>query len=272
MTVTSIRTRTTVRTVGTPTPVSETRDERCARAEQLLLGLDDLSPDEVQRRRQEAVLLSLDLADMVARRYCGRGVDDDDLLQVARMALVKAVRGYRSGVGHNFAAYAVPTVSGEVKRYFRDKGWSVRPPRRLQERRALLLGAEEQLRHELCREPSRGELAERLGLGLDELGETVACFTAYRAQSLDAPPNDGHGPLDLGVDGIDEADRLALSDALGRAMRQLSERERLIVRLRFIDDCTQSEIGTVLGVSQMQVSRLLASILQRLRCSIATAA
>jgi len=250
---------------------AESRDERCARAERLLESLDGCSAQETERCRHEAVLLSLDLADMVARRYSGRGIEDDDLVQVARMALVKAVRGYRPGRGHSFAAYAVPTVSGEVKRYFRDKGWAVRPPRRLQERRVQLLAAEEELRHELSREPSRTELAQRLGLDLAELDETTACFTAYHAHSLDVPARDG-GALDVGVDGEDEADRLVLRDALVHAVTQLTERERVIVRLRFVDECTQSEIGAVLGVSQMQVSRLLAGILRRLRCSIEPAA
>lgn len=255
-----------------PLPTTpESRDERCARAERLLEGLDRCSAGETERCRHEAVLLSLDLADMVARRYSGRGIEDDDLVQVARMALVKAVRGYRAGRGHSFAAYAVPTVSGEVKRYFRDRGWAVRPPRRLQERRVQLLAAEEDLRHELSREPSRAELAERLALDLAELDETAACATAYHAHSLDVPGRDGR-TFDVGVDGEDEADRLVVRDALRHALAQLTDREREIVRLRFVEECTQSEIGAVLGVSQMQVSRLLSGILRRLRCSMEPAA
>ena len=261
----------TVTTLHPQSHATESRDERCARAERLLEGLAECTAQEAERCRHEAVLLSLDIADMVARRYSGRGIEDDDLVQVARMALVKAVRGYRPGRGHSFAAYAVPTVSGEVKRYFRDKGWAVRPPRRLQERRVQLLGAEEALRHELSREPSRTELAQHLGVDLAELDETAACFTAYHAHSLDVPGRDG-ATLDIGVDGEDEANRLALRDALGQALGGLTDRERAIVRLRFVDECTQSEIGAVLGVSQMQVSRLLAGILQRLRCSIEPAA
>lgn len=250
---------------------TESRDERCAQVEALLSGLEDRPEHEIEQARHEAVLLSLDLADMVARRYSGRGIEDDDLVQVARMALVKAVQGYRPGRGHSFAAYAVPTMSGEVKRWFRDKGWAVRPPRRLQERRVQLLAAEETLRHELCREPRRDELARRLGLDLAELNETAACFTAYNAQSLDAPAYDG-GAVDVAVDGEMEAERLVLRDALCHALSRLTERERAIVRLRFIEERTQSEIGAELGVSQMQVSRLLAGILQRLRCSIEPAA
>ena len=251
---------------------AELREQRCAEAECLLESIEDPTTSQAESCRHDAVILSLELADMVARRYSGRGVDDDDLVQVARMALVKAVRGYRPGLGHSFAAYAVPTMSGEVKRYFRDKGWAVRPPRRLQERRVQLIAAEELLRHELCREPTRAELADHLGLELDELGETRACFTAYHAQSLDAPVNGGRGALDVGVDGEDTADRVALSDALAQAMCGLSEREKVIVRLRFVDERTQSELGAQLGVSQMQVSRLLSYILRRLRCAIEPAA
>lgn len=259
---------TTLHPLSTP---SESRDERCARAERLLEGLDGCSAREAERCRNEAVLLSLDLADMVARRYSGRGIEDDDLVQVARMALVKAVRGYRPGRGHSFAAYAVPTVSGEVKRHFRDKGWAVRPPRRLQERRVQLLAAEEELRHELYHEPSRAQLAERLGLDVEALAETMACATAYHAHSLDVPGRDGRA-FDVGVDGEDEADRLVLRDALAHALGRLTERERDIVRMRFVEECTQSEIGASLGVSQMQVSRLLSGILRRLRCTIEAAA
>lgn len=257
----------------TPSVSAEGPEQRYARAQRLLEGLEGRSASDAEQRRHDAILLTLDLADMVARRYGGRGVEDDDLVQVARMALVKAVRGYRTGRGHSFAAYAVPTVSGEVKRYFRDRGWAVRPPRRLQERRVQLIAAEELLRHELCREPSRAELAERLGLAPVEVDETAVCFTAYRALSLDAIGSSGGGFCagDV-VDGEDEVDRLALSDALARAMHELSERERAIVRLRFVDELTQTEIGATLGVSQMQVSRLLGSILQRLRYSIEPAA
>ena len=255
-----------------PSTFVESREQRCAEAECLLESISDPSSPEAEQCRHDAILLSLALADMVAHRYSGRGIEDDDLVQVARMALVKAVQGYRPGRGHSFAAYAVPTISGELKRYFRDKGWAVRPPRRLQERRVQLIAAEEMLRHELGREPSRAELAERLGLEPAELGETQACFTAYQTQSLDAVTDGGRGATDVGVNGEDAVERIALSDALGCAMRQLTERERTIVRLRFIEELTQSEIGTALGVSQMQVSRLLASILRRLRCSMEPAA
>lgn len=255
-----------------PSTFVESREQRCAEAESLLESISDPSSPEAERCRDDAVILTLGLADMVAHRYSGRGIEDDDLVQVARMALVKAVQGYRPGRGHSFAAYAVPTMSGEVKRYFRDKGWAVRPPRRLQERRVQLIAAEEMLRHELGREPSRTELGERLGLEPAELGEAQACFTAYQTQSLDAVTDAGRGAVDVGLDGEDEVNRLVQSDALGRAVRGLTERERTIVRLRFIEELTQSEIGTALGVSQMQVSRLLASILRRLRCSMQTAA
>ena len=126
-----------------------------ARAEELLAQVEvTTDPEERERLRQEVVLLTLDLADTVARRYRSRGIDHEDLVQVGRMALVKAVRGYRSGAGNSFPAYAVPTISGEIKRHFRDFGWAVRPPRRLQELRAGLAAAEDTLRQELGREPT----------------------------------------------------------------------------------------------------------------------
>ena len=238
-----------------------------ARAEQLLAEVENCH-DGWRRRelRREAVVLTLDLVDGVARRYHGRGMERDDLVQVGRMALVKAVNGYRCGQGSSFAAYAVPTISGEIKRHFRDQGWLVRPPRRLQELRAEVAGEQERLRHLLLREPTDTELAHGLEITPDQVREVHSSSMAYHAMPLDLL--DGSGPVG------DERwfdDVVVARDALGRALNGLSERELLIVRLRFVEEQTQSQIGEVLGVSQMQVSRLLASILQRLRASMAPA-
>lgn len=239
------------------------------RAEEVLASREQ-SADHAERRRaeQEAVLLSIDLADSVARRYCGRGIDADDLVQVARMALVKAARGYRRGKGPGFAAYAVPTISGEIKRYFRDCGWAVRPPRRLQEIRADVAAAEERLRQDLHRDPRPAELAEALGLSESEVREARQCAGAYQAVSLDVPAPTGAPAHEVVAVESEVFDRLEVRAALGAAVCDLSERERTILRLRFVEERTQSEIGAVLGVSQMQVSRLLSGILRRLRASM----
>jgi RNA polymerase sigma-B factor len=240
-----------------------------ARAEELLQLIEATDdPAEKRRLRGEVVLLTLDLADTVARRYRSRGIDQDDLVQVGRMALVKAVRGYRCGAGNSFPAYAVPTISGEIKRHFRDFGWAVRPPRRLQELRAGLAAAEDTLRQDLGREPTREELGAALLADPDQVAEAQLTATAYHCMSLDAPTPAGTSLADSVVHEPTEFDRIENHDALSRALQALSDRERRILELRFVSEHTQAEIGAVLNVSQMQVSRLLSSILGRLRAEL----
>lgn len=219
------------------------------------------------RLQQEAVLCSLHLAEGAAHRYRGRGIDFEDLLQVGRMALVKAVRGYQADRGGSFAAYAVPTISGEIKRYFRDCGWAVRPPRRLQEIRAGLSEREAALQQELQRTPTTDELADALGVDTGDVVEARLTAAAYSALSIDAPApgSDMDAPVELPHDGPDEFELVERRDALRQALETLTPRERRIIRLRFVEECTQTEIGEDLGVSQMQVSRLLSRTLQRLR-------
>jgi RNA polymerase sigma-B factor len=250
----------------TDSPVNSSGSYDHQRAEEILASVEGCR-DAARRERalQEAVLLTLDLADTVAKRYRGRGIEADDLLQVARMALVKAVRGYRSGRGNGFAAYAVPTMAGEIKRHFRDCGWAVRPPRRLQEIRAGLAAAEEDLRQANHREPTPRELAESMELGTDDIRKARECCAAYHAVSLDLPTSVSVVDQHFTAHESDAYEAFDLRAALGHALGKLSERDRAIVRLRFVEERTQSEIGEVLGVSQMQVSRLLAAIVQRLR-------
>jgi RNA polymerase sigma-B factor len=234
------------------------------RAEALLAEVERCS--DAGRRaelRREAVVLTLDLADGVARRFRGRGMELDDLVQVGRVALLKAAHGYRCGCGSSFAAYAVPTISGEIKRHFRDHGWMVRPPRRMQDLRAELVREEDHLRQRLLRDPTEAELARSLGLPRSDVRDARACSLAYRAISLDVSPE--VGAHDLVADDRRLDDLIADRDLLVRALEGLNDRERLIVRLRFVEEQTQSQIGVVLGVSQTQVSRLLAGILARLR-------
>jgi RNA polymerase sigma-B factor len=224
-------------------------------------------PAAAARLRQEAVLLSLHLAEGAAHRYRGRGIEFEDLLQVGRMALVKAVRGYQHDRGGSFAAYAIPTISGEIKRYFRDCGWAVRPPRRLQEIRAGLSEREAALQQELQRTPTSEELADALGVELDEVAQARLTSAAYSALSLDAPApgSDMESPLELASDEVDGFELVERRDALRQALATLTPREQRIIRLRFVEECTQTQIGEDLGVSQMQVSRLLTRTLARLR-------
>jgi RNA polymerase sigma-B factor len=175
-----------------------------------------------------------------------------------------AVQRYRPGAGRGFEAFAVPTIRGELKRHFRDCGWTVRPPRRLQELRAELSSAEESLRHRLGREVTDAELAAALRCGPDDVEDARRCSSGYRPTSLDAA-TPGGGTLGDALTGVD--DPYAASDlrsTVRAEVDRLTPRERLIVELRFGEERTQSEIGEVLGVSQMQVSRLLAAILDRL--------
>jgi RNA polymerase sigma-B factor len=184
------------------------------------------------------------------------------------MALVKASLGYRPGLGHGFAPYASATITGELKRHFRDCGWSVRPPRRLQELRAHLTTQEEQLCHELRRTPSVAELAASLDVESADVREAAACSAGYRADSLSAPDAWGATLADHMACPGDPFAELETSAALGSLISQLGERDRRILTMRFVQEMTQAEIGSHLGVSQMQVSRLLSAVLGRLRVDL----
>ena len=252
---------------GTPSSVRSTRGyDIDADVEEIALALARAEQADQRAELQERiVLLALPLADAIARRYAGRGIETDDLVQVARTALVKAVHRYRAGTGSGFAAFATPTVSGELKRWFRDQGWSVRPPRRVQELRSRLVVEEERLRRSLSREPRADELAAVMGVTVHDVAEVRLCSAGYRAASLDAVTSSGTCLADHFLVSQCPTDALDLLDALGWAVSRLSERQQLILRLRFVEEYTQDEIGSQIGVSQMQVSRLLRTIFDQLR-------
>lgn len=233
----------------------------------MLVELSALPPGDAQSEqlRAEVVLHMLPLADGLAHRYTGRGIDRDDLEQVARVALLDAVDRYQPGRGPGFVAFAVPTITGVLKRYFRDCGWVVRPPRRVQERRAEVAQAEAGLRQSLGSEPTVRALADELGCTAEEVSEARLSTTGFRPVSLEAPAPGGGTTADRVADPDDTIDALETRSDLQALLRELPERDRLIVRLRFVDCCTQGEIGEVIGVSQMQVSRLLCRILGDLR-------
>lgn len=213
----------------------------------------------------QMVLCALPLADSIARRYSDRGIDRDDVTQVARLAVVKAVRRYRPDAGPGFTAYAVPTIYGEVKRFFRDHGWSVRPPRRLQELRVRVQSEEEQLRQLLLRDPTDFEVAQQVPCPLDQVREARACSGAFHAVSLDAPTPTGEALADQLTGSQCPSEDIVVRHTLRRAVSALDERQRLVLRLRFAEDLTQSQIAARIGVSQMQVSRMLSRILDTLR-------
>jgi RNA polymerase sigma-B factor len=252
------------------TPVSTTSAHRLTCDDELEALLLELTtrPEgdpEHEELRSAVVLRTLPLADGLAHRYTGRGIDREDLEQVARVALLDAVDRYRPGRGPGFVAFAVPTITGVLKRYFRDCGWVVRPPRRVQERRAEVAQAEALLRQSLGAEPTVHVLADELGCSVEEVSEARLSSTGFRPVSLEAPAPGGGTTADRVADPDDPVEALEIRSDLQALLRELPERDRLIIRLRFVDCCTQGEIGEVIGVSQMQVSRLLCRILGDLR-------
>jgi RNA polymerase sigma-B factor len=218
---------------------------------------------------EEAVLLNQSMARALAQEYGRRGVDPEDLVQVAMLGLVKAVRGYTPGAERAFAAYAVPTIRGEIKRYFRDRGWMIRPPRSLQELNRDVRIAEPELAQRLQRTPTTYEVADHLGVDADAVNEAREAGGGYQARSLDGPVGDsGQLLCDVVADPGEPFEMVDAVLTLEPALKILGARERGILRLRFVDNLTQEHIGQRLGVSQMQVSRLLTGILAKLRKSI----
>jgi RNA polymerase sigma-B factor len=215
-------------------------------------------------------VLHLGLAHGEAGRYRSRGIPLDDLRQVAALALTKATRGYDVTSGHEFLSYAMPTIRGELRKHFRDHGWMIRPPRRIQELQARINAAEAELSQRLGRSPNPVEIADYLEECTESVIEALASDGCFVPASLDHPTG-GDGSTTLG-------DLLPLDDDEHRAsearlvlrpiLNQLSARDRQILSLRFNEGLTQRQIGARLGVTQMQVSRLLTRILGQLRNSV----
>jgi RNA polymerase sigma-B factor len=211
--------------------------------------------------RDELVHRFLPLARKLARRYSGAREPFDDLLQVASLGLVKAIDRYDLSRGTAFSSFAVPTILGELKRYFRDLGWAVHVPRGAQERAVKVEDAYQQLSARSNRAPTVAELAEYLELSIEDVLDALETSRAHHASSLDAPYDDGEGESGTMVEsfgGIDPS--LQTADerlTIGAAARQLPPREREVLALRFVHDMTQTQIAEQIGVSQMQVSRIL---------------
>jgi RNA polymerase sigma-B factor len=227
-------------------------------------------PTERAALLQQVTLTALPLADAIAMRYTGRGIETEDLVQVARTALVKATHRYHPGAGPGFAAYAAPTITGELKRWFRDHGWAVRPPRRIQELRAGLATEEEHLRHTLARDPADHELAAALAVTPADIAEARAAANGYHATSLDTPTPTGTPLADHLLTTDPPTTAIDLHHALQHALTTLTDRQRHILHLRYVDELTQTQIGHHIGVSQMQVSRILRTTLTQLRHHLLT--
>src|SRR4051794_2334068 len=239
-------------------PAPTTREDRNAYTRSLFLrAAETASADERQQLLEMVIVRHIDLAHAEASRYRSRGIPLDDLRQVAALALTKAARGYDVSSGHDFLSSAVPTIRGELRKHFRDHGWMIRPPRRIQELQARINSAEAELSSRLGRSPQPSEIAEHIDEGTEAVIEALASDGCFVPASLDHPAGEDGSttlgdllPLDDDPHRAAEA-RLMLSPAL----RQLAERDRRILSMRFYEGLTQREIAARIGVTQMQVSR-----------------
>lgn len=224
--------------------------------------------DGDQKARAQLAEDLLPLARALAARYADHLEPQDDLFQVACVGLMKAIDGFDTTREVAFPSYATPTILGEIKRYFRDRTWAVRPPRGMQEHQMLVATARDKLTSELGRSPGVHELAERTHLSDEEVLEAIQATGARHARSIFEPTGDAMTLADT-IGGSDpELPRAEARAMLDSAMHVLDERERQILKLRFEDDLTQNAIAEVIGVSQMQVSRLIRQSLGRLRIAI----
>ena len=242
--------------------------DRLARAQEDRRLLERYHHEEDPAAREALVERFLPLARQLARRYQRAGEPLDDLIQVASLGLLKAIERFDPARETAFSSFAVPTILGELKRHFRDKGWSVRVPRDLQELAVKVDRVGEDMGRELGRAPTPAEIGERVGSTPEQVLEAREAAGAYRAVSLDRPRNeeDEEGELVDAFGSEDHGFAVAEDSAtVERLMRVLSDREREVLRLRFEEDLTQSEIGEIVGVSQMHVSRLIRQSIARLR-------
>ena len=210
----------------------------------------------------------LPLARQLARRYANSNEPLEDLIQVASLGLLKAIDRFDPTRATAFSSFAVPTILGELKRHFRDKGWSLRVPRDLQELAVRVDRVTDDLESELGRAPTSDEIARRIGISTERVLDAREASAAYRAVSLDHPRDDAEAGDDLvDVIGVEDPGYRLADDAatVERLMSVLSDREREVLRLRFAEDLTQSEIGARVGVSQMHISRLIRQAVDQLR-------
>ncbi|HEX3590245.1 MAG TPA: SigB/SigF/SigG family RNA polymerase sigma factor [Pseudonocardiaceae bacterium] len=234
---------------------------------------DDRLPEPDRRTLRDRIVAEhLPVAEHIARRFRNKGQPDDDLRQVAAIGLIQAVDRFDPTRGSDFLAFAVPTITGEVRRYFRDATWSMRVPRRVKELHAAITAKTVELSHELGRAPRPSELAEALERPVEEIHEGLAAANAYHSDSLDELVSVADGATTSMGDLLgDEDERLAEvvdREALLPALATLPERERAIVVLRFFGNLTQTQIADRVGLSQMHVSRLLAASIAQLHTAM----
>lgn len=256
---------------GSDQSVEPTTRERSRELFALLL---DPTRDEAikAQSREELVHLHLPLVEHCARRFRSRGEAHEDLAQVGTIGLLKSIDRFDAERGVEFSTYAIPTIIGEIKRHFRDRGWAVRVPRRLQDLRMHLSAASSELTQSLGRSPTPRELATQLGISVEEVMEGLESSNAYSAISLDgAADADGSGGFSL-AESMGELDRelenVELRESIKPLLETLGEREKQILMLRFFRNYSQSQIAEEVGISQMHVSRLLTKVLESLRVAL----
>ena len=237
--------------------------------ETLLREFSVLEPGPRRDQLRERLIVGyLPLARRLASRYRDRGVPVDDLVQIASIGILKAVDRFEPEYGNAFLSYAIPTVQGEIRRYFRDRTWAMRVPRVLKERHLVIAEATSELSSRLNRAPRPSEIAAHLDMPLDDVVEGLHAGESYNSTSLDQKLTAADGATTL-ADTLGEADsRLEMveyRDALRPLLDALPERERAIIMLRFFGEMTQSQIAQQIGVSQMHVSRLISQTLTKLR-------
>jgi RNA polymerase sigma-B factor len=238
------------------------------RTRQLFQDLNDQDRTAAEHRaiRDELVAVHLPLVRYLARRFAGRGEPADDLVQIGTIGLLQAIDRFEPDRGLEFSTFATPNIAGEIKRHFRDRGWMVRVPRRLQELQGELSLGVSELSQQLGRSPTVGELAKHLKITEEMVIEATESARAYSAMPIDVPnAATGRSIADSLVDTDSALAHVELRHALRPVLAGLAERERRALLLRFVENKTQSEIADVLGISQVHVSRLLAKTLSELR-------
>lgn len=234
----------------------------------LFRQLHDVADEEARRAVRERIIgANMCVADSIARRYRGRGEPEEDLRQVAYVGLSKAVNGYDDSYQKDFLTYAVPTISGELKRHFRDCCWVIRPPRRIQELQPRIASCSEGLRNQLNRPAESEEIADDLGIDAAEVREALSANGCFTPASLDAGVGDSDSTslADLIGDADPDLVRREVHLLLAPLVREMPQRDRDIIALRFYHDWTQERIAKELSITQMQVSRLLSRIMSHLR-------
>ena len=259
--------------VSSPVPDRSLVDgkDRARRTDLIVAELRSVEPDTTDSQHLIAQLIEANvaLARSMAGRYRNRGIDLDDLEQVALLGLTKAAQRFNPDAGHDFLSYAVPTIRGELRRHFRDVGWMVRPPRRVQDLQARIARAQDELEPTLGRSPRPSEVAAHIDVELVDVVEALAADGCFTPTSLDGPVGGGTSTLGDLIGQVDNG--LRSSEArivLEPVVRALPERDRRIVHMRFYEERTQQEIADAVGLTQAQVSRVLTRILASLKAGL----